>query len=190
MSYTTIIPLVATLTCLLIVYLLCSSANTFHISEMLRKPSFTAFDSGKKHNRNGHILKDIAIPGDVTVDRSKQRNRNGNVLKGNTLPNDVSTVDHRKQRNLNGSALVGNMLPGDVIVDSGKQRNRNGGALERNTLPPPDDSKVSNVHPQMHHEATSIGVYSHNNPECRFTVWEESVMGGAGGGGGQRATNT
>ena len=33
-----------------------------------------------------------------------------------------------------------------------------------------------------------LGVLSHTNPECRFTVWEESVMGG--GGGGQRGTNT
>ena len=25
-----------------------------------------------------------------------------------------------------------------------------------------------------------LGVHSHTNPECRFTVWEESVLGGGG----------
>ena len=29
-----------------------------------------------------------------------------------------------------------------------------------------------------------LGVNSHSNPECRFTVGEELVMGGGGGGGG------
>ena len=24
----------------------------------------------------------------------------------------------------------------------------------------------------------NLGVHSHTNPECRFTVWEELVMGG------------
>ena len=30
-----------------------------------------------------------------------------------------------------------------------------------------------------------LGVHSHTIPECRFTVWEELVMGGGGGGGGR-----
>ena len=35
-----------------------------------------------------------------------------------------------------------------------------------------------------------LGVHSHTNPEGRFTVGEELVMGGGGGGEGAWGTNT